>query len=232
MRRTPLATLIASLLALALAACSPSNGSDKKGARHPGMGMPAPEVSVVAVAPKTVPVSFEYVGQTAGSREVEVRARVTGILLKRNFAEGEAVKAGQSLYSIDPAPFEAAFARAEANVAAAEARHEQAKKNAARYEPLYKEKAVSQKDYDDAVSAEAITAADVKVARTQLTDARLNLSYAKVEAPASGVTGRSQRQEGSLISGPDALLTTITQVDPIWVNFGIPDNEQAVIQKS
>jgi membrane fusion protein (multidrug efflux system) len=189
-------------------------------------------VNVVTAAPRALEQSFEYVGQTAGSREVEVRARVTGILLKRNFAEGEPVKAGQSLYTIDPAPFEAAFARAEANVASAEARHEQARKNAARYKPLYAEKAVSQKDFDDAVSAEAITAADVKVARTQLTDAKLNLSYTKVEAPASGVTGRSQRQEGSLISGPDVLLTSITQVDPIWVNFGIPDNEQAAIQKS
>src|SRR3982751_1735034 len=116
MRRTPLATLIASLLALALAACSPSNGSDKKGAGHPGMGMPAPEVSVVTVAPKTVPVSFEYVGQTAGSREVEVRARVTGILQKRNFDEGAPVKQGQSLFTIDPAPYRAAAARADADV--------------------------------------------------------------------------------------------------------------------
>jgi membrane fusion protein, multidrug efflux system len=221
------------VLAVSLAACGPSGGADKGGKKGPpGAGLPPPEVNVVTAAPRALEQSFEYVGQTAGSREVEVRARVTGILLKRNFAEGEPVKAGRSLYSIDPASFEAALARAQANVAAAEARHEQAKKNAARYEPLYKEKAVSQKDYDDAVSAEAITAADVKVARTQLTDARLNLSYTKVEAPASGVTGRSQRQEGSLISGPDALLTTITQVDPIWVNFGIPDNEQAVIQKS
>src|SRR3954469_22223225 len=129
MRRTPLATLVASLLALALAACSPSNGSDKKGAGHPGMGMPAPEVSVVTVAPKTVPVSFEYVGQTAGSREVEVRARVTGILQKRNFDEGAPVKQGQSLYNIDPVSFQSAVARAEANLAAADAQLAQARKN-------------------------------------------------------------------------------------------------------
>jgi membrane fusion protein, multidrug efflux system len=114
MRSEKLVALGASLLVLALAACSPSNGSDKKGGGHPGMGMPAPEVSVITVEPKTFPLSFEYVGQTAGSREVEVRARVTGILLKRNFDEGAPVEQGQSLFSIDPAPYQAAAARAEA----------------------------------------------------------------------------------------------------------------------
>src|SRR5438270_6390436 len=220
-------------LALALAACSPSNGAPDKGGHKggPGAGMPPPEVTVVTVAPQALPVTFEYVGQTAGSREVEVRARVAGILLKRNFTEGAPVRQGQSLYRIDPAPFEAALARAEADVGAAEARLEQARKNAARLKPLYAEKAVSQKDYDDTVSAEEIGAADVKAARARLTEAKLNLSYTKVESPVSGITGRSMRQEGSLISGPDALLTSITQVDPIWVNFGIPDNEQAQIQK-
>jgi len=220
-------------LALALAACSPSNGAPDKGGHKggPGAGMPPPEVTVVTVAPQALPVTFEYVGQTAGSREVEVRSRVAGILLKRNFTEGAPVRRGQSLYTVDPAPFEAAVARAEADVGAAEARLEQARKNAARLKPLYAEKAVSQKDYDDTVSAEEIGAADVKAARARLTEAKLNLSYTKVESPVSGITGRSMRQEGSLISGPDALLTSITQVDPIWVNFGVPDNEQAQIQK-
>ena len=231
MRSKELVTLGASLLAFALAACSPSNGSDKKGGGPPGMGMPAPEVNVITVAPKTFPVSFEYVGQTAGSREVEVRARVTGILLKRNFDEGAPVKKGQSLFSIDPAPYQAAAARAEADVGAAEARLDQAKRNAARLKPLYAEKAVSQKDYDDAVSAEAIGSADLKAARARLAEARLNLGYTKVEAPVSGVASRALRSEGSLVSGPDVLLTTVMQVDPIWVMFGIPDNEQARLQK-
>jgi membrane fusion protein (multidrug efflux system) len=222
------------LLAAALAACGASNGSEKgpgkgKGG-NPFAGMPPPEVSVVSVAPRTLEQSFEYVGQTAGSREVEVRARVTGILLSRNFTEGAPVKKGESLYTIDPAPFEAAANRSAADVAAAEARLEQAKRNAARLKPLYAEKAVSQKDYDDAVSAEAIGEADLKAARARLTEARLNLSYTKVAAPASGVSGRSMRQEGSLVSGPDVLLTTITQVQPIWVNFGIPDREGQAIQ--
>jgi membrane fusion protein (multidrug efflux system) len=222
--------LFIALLPLVVAACGQSNGSEKKGG-HPGMGMPPPEVSVVAVAPQSLPLTFEYVGQTAGSREVEVRARVAGILLKRNFTEGAPVGQGQSLYTIDPAPFEAALARAEADVGAAEARFEQARKNAARLKPLYAEKAVSQKDYDDTVSAEAIGAADVKAARARLTEARLNLSYTKVEAPVSGVASRSLRSEGSLVGGPETLLTTVMQVDPIWVNFGIPDNEQAQLAR-
>jgi membrane fusion protein (multidrug efflux system) len=223
--------LLIPILCLPLAACSPSNGSEKGAKGGPGAGMPPPEVSVVTVAPQSLAVSFEYVGQTAGSREVEVRARVTGILLSRNFKEGGPVAIGQSLFSIDAKPFEAAAARAEADVAAAEARFEQARRNAARFKPLYAEKAVSQKDYDDAVSAEAIGAADVKAARARLIEARLNLGYTRVESPVAGVAGRALRSDGSLISGPEVLLTTVTQVDPIWVSFGIPDNDQSRLQK-
>src|SRR5687767_2576716 len=217
----------------ALAGCSPSGGQEQGGPGHgPGGAMPPPaEVSAVTVEAKSLPVAFEYVGQTAGSREVEVRARVTGILLSRNFDEGARVKKGQSLFTIDRAPYEAALARAQADVAAAEARAQQAARNAARLKPLYAEKAVSQKDYDDAVSAEAIGAADVKAARARLAEVRLNLGYTKVEAPVSGIAGRSMRSEGSLVSGPEVLLTTVVQADPIWVNFGIPDNEQSRLEK-
>jgi membrane fusion protein (multidrug efflux system) len=220
-------------VALVLGACSPSNGEEKaaKGAGPMGGGMPPAEVTVITTAPETLPVTWEYVGQTAGSREVEVRARVTGILLSRNFREGERVKKGQSLFTIDPAPFQAAAARAEADVVAAQARLEQARRNAARLKPLYAENAVSQKERDDAVSAEAIGAADVKAAQARLTEARLNLEYTRVEAPVSGITTRALPSEGTLISGPNVLLTSVVQVDPIWVNFGIADNEQARIQK-
>ena len=219
------------VLVPALAACSPSGGQEKGAHGGPGGGMPPAEVSAVTVEAKSLPVAFEYVGQTAGSREVEVRARVTGILLKRNFEEGARVKKGQSLFTIDRAPYEAALARGQADVAAAEARAEQAARNAARLKPLYAEKAVSQKDYDDAVSAEAISAADVKAARARLAEVRLNLQYTKVESPVSGIAGRALRSEGSLVSGPEVLLTTVVQADPIWVNFGIPDNEKARLEK-
>jgi membrane fusion protein (multidrug efflux system) len=219
-------------LVLSLVACG-QGGHNNGGKGHggPGNGMPPSEVNVTTVQPQTLPLTLEYTGQTAGSREVEVRARVTGILLKRNFVEGGPVKQGQSLFTLDPAPFQAALARAQADVAAAEARLEQAQRNAARLKPLYAEKAVSQKEYDDAVSGESISAADVKAARARLTEAKLNLEYTRVEAPVSGVASRALPSEGTLVSGPNVLLTTVIQVDPIWVNFGIPDTEQARLQK-
>jgi membrane fusion protein, multidrug efflux system len=217
------ARIVSVLLAALLAACTVSSGHEAGG---PGGARPAPEVSVMTVTPHTVPLSFEYVGQAAGSREVEVRARVTGILLSHNFKEGGAVKKGQSLFTIDPAPFMAALARAEADLAAAQARREQARRDAARLKPLYAEKAVSQKEYDDAASAASIAAADEKSARARLDEARLNLGYTRVVSPISGVAGRALQSDGSLVSGPDVLLTRVVQVDPIWVNFGIPDSDR------
>ena len=218
--------LVYPLVAL-LSACGPSGG----GQGGPPGGMPPAQVGTVTVQPKLVLAPFEYTGQTAGSREVEVRARVTGILLKRNFLEGGAVKQGQSLYTIDPAPFQAAFARAEADVGVAVARLDQARRESARLRTLVADKFVSQKLADDATSAEAIGEAELKAARARLTEARLNLEYTRVESPATGIASRSLRSEGTLVSGPEVLLTTVTQVDPIWVNFGIPDDERLRLQR-
>jgi membrane fusion protein (multidrug efflux system) len=221
-RRNPalLATAALSIgvVAANLSACQPA-------ASQPG-GMPPPEVAVVTVHPQTVPVTFEYTGQTAGSREVEVRARVTGIILKRNYREGERVVQGQSMFTIDPAPFRVAVARAEAALASAEARLAQTKRDVVRFKPLLVRKAISQKNYDDAISANQIAEADVKLARANLADARLNLSYTRVEAPVTGIAGRAERSEGNYVSGPDVLLTTVSQVDPIYVLFGISDEER------
>lgn len=189
-------------------------------------GMPPAEVAVVTIEPKSVPANFEYTGQTAGYREAEVRARVTGILQKRNYREGGTVAAGQSLFTIDPAPYEAALARAEADVTAAEARLAQAKRNAARFKPLYEAKAVSQKEYDDMVSSESVAEADVKAARARHTEAKLNLGYTRVESPISGIAGRAQRSEGNYVTGPDVLLTTVSQINPIYVLFGVSDEER------
>ncbi|QJR15848.1 efflux RND transporter periplasmic adaptor subunit [Usitatibacter palustris] len=214
---------VAVVLALLLSACG-------KGGDQHGGGFPPALVSVQEVKTRTVPVEFEYPAQTAGSREVEVRARVTGILLKRNYTEGERVSAGQSLFQLDAAPYEAAFARAEADVAAAEARLGQAQRQAKRYKPLYEAKAASQKDFDDAVSGEEVAAADAKAARARLNEAKLNLSWTRVESPVSGLTSRALKSEGSLVSGPDVLLTTVTQADPMYVNFGLSQSEQARIK--
>ena len=204
-----------------------SCGQAPQGHGGPGGGMPPALVAVQEVQPKTIPVEMEYPAQTAGSREVEVRARVAGILLKRNYQEGARVSAGQSLFTLEKTTYEAAVARAEADVAAAEAKYNAAQRNAARTKPLYEAKAASQKDFDDAMSAFEVSGADLKAARARLTDANLNLSYTNVESPVSGVSSRSLKSEGSLISGPDMLLTTVSQVDPIYVNFGLSEAEQA-----
>ncbi len=214
------------LAALALAACGPKG---PPGGGHGGM--PPALVAVEEVKAKTIPVDFEYPAQTAGSREAEVRARVAGILLHRNFEEGAAVRAGQSLFTLDSAPYEAAAARAEADVSAAEVRLANAARNSKRLKPLFEAKAISQKEYDDAVSGEEVAGADLKSARTRLAEARLSQGYAKVESPISGLTSRALKSEGSLISGPQDLLTTVTQVDPIYVNFGLSESEQGALKR-
>lgn len=215
--------LISALLLMAIIA-----GCEKPAGGPPGMppgGMPPAPVSVITVEPRDVPVRYEYVAQTAGYREVEVRARVTGILQKRNFQEGAAVRRGQSLFVIDPAPFQVALAKAEADLAAVEARLAQAKREVARLKPVLEAKAISQKELDDSTSAEQVADAEVKSARARVNEARLNLSYTRVESPIAGIASRAVVSEGALVSGPDVLLTTVTQTDPMYVIFGVPDRE-------
>ena len=196
------ARIVSVLVAAFLAACTPSSGHEAIG---PGGGRPAPEVSVMTVTPHAVPLSFEYVGQAAGSREVEVRARVTGILLSHNFKEGAAVKQGQSLFTPRPRAFRVALARAEADVAAAQARLEQAGATGARLKPLYGEKAVSQREYDDAASAATIAARSAGGAGAARPGApRPRLHQGRVAG--SGVAGRALQSDGTLVSGPDVLL--------------------------
>ena len=187
--------------------------------------MPPPEVSVVVAQPRDLPASFEYVGQIAGVREVEVRPRVSGILERWNYQEGAKVAAGQSLFTIDSAPYRAALARAEAQLASAEASLAQSSRDATRLKPLFEAKAVSQKDYDDAVSSAQVASANVKAAQAAITEARLNLLYTRVEAPISGITSRALQSEGSLVQAQQSLLTTISQIDPIHVIFSFTESE-------
>jgi membrane fusion protein (multidrug efflux system) len=222
-RRLPrLLTALPFALALLLAGCKPAGGPP---------AFPPAVVSVIAVEAKDVPVTYEYVAQTTGYREVEVRARVNGILLKRNYTEGAVVKKGESLFTIDPEPFRAAYARTEADLAVAEARLAQAKREAARLRPVLESKAVSQKELDDAVSAEQVADAEVKSVRARLNEARLNLDYTRVESPITGSASRSVASEGTLVSGPSVLLTTVTQTDPMYVIFGIPDRERLALRR-
>lgn len=202
--------------ALLAAGCGPSGSQP---------AFPPPLVSVTTVEAKDVPVTYEYVAQTAGFREVEVRARVTGILLKRNYREGAAVRQGESLFIVDPAPFQVALARAQADLGVAEARLAQAKRESARLKPVIEAKAASQKELDDALSAEQIAEAEVNSIRARLNEAKLNVDYSRVESPISGIASRALASEGTLVSGPGVLLTTVTQTDPMYVIFGVPDRE-------
>lgn len=216
---------VALVLGAALAACDSASGVTG-GRQAAPEGPPPADVAIEQVAPHDLPASYEYVGMTAGSRDIEVRARVPGILMKRNFDEGRAVGKGDSLYTIDPASFRAALNLADAEVAAAQARLAQALRRLHRLEPLWRDRAVSQRDYDDAVSAEEVAQAELKGARARRAEAALNLDYTRVEAPIAGVAGRSQVSEGTLVSGPQVLLTTVTQTDPIKLRFGIADTDQ------
>lgn len=182
--------------------------------------------AVLEVAPQRVPITVEAVGQVEGSKEVEVRARVSGILLKRAYKEGDVVSAGATLFKIDPASFEIALAQARAQLAQEQARNDQAKREAARLKRLAAEKAISQREADDAASNLKLSDAALQAAQARVREAELNLSYTTVTAPVSGVSGRAVRSEGSLVSaGADSLLTTISQVDPIWVRFSLSESD-------
>lgn len=200
---TRLTVLVA---AFGLAACS-----DKGAPAAPAMG-PMP-VTVIEMQPQNVPTSLEVMAQTEGARETEVRARVGGILMKRMYQEGDAVKAGQPLFQIDRAPFEIALAEARA-------RAEQTAREKQRLKGLAEAKAISQKDYDDAVSNNAM-------AQAALRQAELNLSWTTVTAPVGGTSGRAIRSEGNLISTSDSLLTSIFQSNPMWVSFSLGESELA-----
>jgi len=190
---------------------------------------PAVPAKVLQVAPQRVPIAVEAVGQVQGSREIEVRARVSGILLKRLYSEGALVRAGAPLFQIDPVPFDIALAQARAQLAQEQARNEQARREAQRLTKLVAEKAISQKEFDDASSTLKLSDASLAAAAANVRQAELNLSYTRVTAPESGVTGRMLRSEGSLITaGQDsALLTTILQVEPIWVRFSLAETDLA-----
>jgi membrane fusion protein, multidrug efflux system len=194
----------------------------------PGAGGPPPAmpVTVVDATPRRLPITIEAVGQTEGSREVEVRARVTGVLQQQLFREGEGVKAGAPLFRIDPAPFEIALEQARAALAQETANLEQARREAARTGPLAEQRAISQKEADDARSAVARIEASRLVAQARIREAELNLSYTRVNAPIAGLAGRLERSVGSLVNpSADSLLVRIAVTDPIWVRFSFSEPE-------
>jgi len=182
-------------------------------------------VTIITVAPADLAQQAVAPAQVEGVREVEVRARVTGILQTVDYAEGAKVKAGDLLFRIDPAPYAAAYALARAQLAQEAARAEQATDESARQAALFQQKAASRKETDDAkaLAAAAVAARAAAAARADL--AKLDLDYCEVRAPIGGVAGRRLRTEGALVNpnGPDGLLTTVVSADEVWARFGLAE---------
>ncbi|GFO55297.1 MexX family efflux pump subunit [Geomonas sp. Red276] len=178
-----------------------------------------PEVSVVEVQPQTVSLTTELPGRTSAYLVAEVRPQVNGIIQKRLFTEGADVRAGEVLYQIDPAPYQAAYASAKAAVGKAEANLIPLKLKADRYRQLVATNAVSKQDYDDAAAAVKTAEAEVEAAKANLQTASINLNYTKVTAPIAGRIGRSSVTTGSLVTASQATaLATIQKLDPVYVD--------------
>jgi membrane fusion protein (multidrug efflux system) len=220
--RQPLITVAAA--ALFLVACE---------SKQPQGEMPPPEVGVIAVHAKPVPIVREASARLAPTRASDVRARVPGVLQKRLYKEGSMVKEGQLLVQIDPAPYRAQLAVAQANLEQAEAAAINAKVTAERNRELWKQKLVSRMQLDDSEALERSTAAAVSAARAQVQTARINLGYANVTAPISGRASQLRVLEGALVGqGEPTLLTTIEQVDPIYVYFDQPASDFERLQRA
>jgi membrane fusion protein (multidrug efflux system) len=208
---------------MVLAAC----GKESAPAAAP---QPVP-VHIVKVEPRSVPIRFNVPGQIEGSMQVEVRARVSGILQKQFYKEGDAVKEGAPLFEIDRAPFEVALAQAKGQLATATAQIDQARREETRLKPLVEERAVSRKEFDDAASSRQLAEASIQQANASVRQAELNLSYTAVNAPVAGISGRAEHSVGTLITtdANGGLLTTINQLTPIWVRFSLAESDLAKI---
>ena len=219
---TVLRTLaLAGAVALAVAACKKQEMPQ----------MPPPQVGVIDAAPQTLPLQRDMVGRLAPFRSADVRARVSGVLLQRVYTEGSDVKEGQVLFRIDPAPLQATLRSAQAQLASAQASYTNAHVAAERARSLAPQKFVSRSDLDSAEAAERSAAAAVQQARALVTSARIDLGYASVTAPISGRANKQQVTEGALVGeGSATLLTTIDQIDPLYVNFSMNSQELAQLQ--
>ena len=195
--------------------------------RSQSQAAPAQEVQVVGVVQRDVPVADEWVGTLDGFVNAQVRAQVTGYLVKQDYKEGSAVRQGDLLFEIDPRPFAAALAQAEGALGQAQAQLGKADLDVARYTPLARDKAISQEELDNAVQARLAAQAQVASARAAVDQARLNLGFTRITAPVDGISGLIRAQVGDLVGPTTGALTTVSTVDPIKAYF--PISEQAYL---
>ena len=196
--------------------------AEKKEAPPP----PPPGVKVATVLQRDVPIYVEAIGQTRGSTEIEVRARVEGFLQTVNFQEGNPVRKGQLLYTIDPRPLEATLAQAKGALAQTEAELARAKQDVARYEPLVAQNAIPREQYETAVAVQRAAEAAVEAARATVERAQIDLGYTRVLAPDDGLVGKTEVYPGTLVGrGQSTLLTLISQITTIHVRFTIPERD-------
>jgi membrane fusion protein, multidrug efflux system len=200
--------------------------------RQQGSAATAPQVFVADVVQRDVPVYIELVGQTRGSQDIEIRARVEGYLDRVAFSEGSYVRRGELLYQIDPKPLEAALANAKADLATAKARLEKTNNDVARLKPLAVQQAVSQQELDNALAFQEAARAQVDAQKAAVDKATLDLGYAHITSPLDGLAGTTQVKAGSLVGrGESTLLTTVSAVDPILFRAGISEAEALRIAK-
>ena len=220
--------LCSCVLGLALSSCG-----KKSAPGGPGMMMGTPEVSVITIETQRVALSTELSGRVAASLTAEVRPQVGGIIQNRLFTEGSDVKAGEVLYQIDPASYQAAHDGAKATLAKAEANLVPMKLRAERYKELLASEAVSGQDYDDAVAALKLAEAEIESAKAALEAARINLAYTKVTAPISGRIGRSSVTNGALVTASQPTpLATILQLDPVYVDVTQSSTDMLRLRKA
>lgn len=217
------------LLAAAVSALAGCDKATAASANGNGAAARVPEVEVVQVKLEERLWTQTYPARVEGSRKVQVRPRVSGIIVKRSYAEGALVKEGDELFLIDPVPYRLAADKARADLARADAQLAQAERDWKRVEKLFASGSVSEKQRDDALSARDIAKANRGIAQSALEQAELNLGYTSVTSPVSGVTSMEVFNEGSLVSSAD-ILTTVTQQDPIHVKFSLPEGDPAYQQ--